>query len=57
MKSEYELVSDAVLGTNLHLNEEYTATYCMVPVAEGWFFSFLSFCQVVCNDYVECNIV
>ena len=27
MKSEYELVSDAVLGTDLHLSEEYSATY------------------------------
>jgi len=27
MKSEYELVSDAVLGTNLHLSEEYITMY------------------------------
>ena len=26
MKSEYELVSDAVLGTDLHLSEEYISS-------------------------------
>ena len=27
MKSEYELVSDTILGTDLHLSEEYILTY------------------------------
>ena len=33
MKSEYKLVSDAVLGTDLHLSEEYIANHiggCML---------------------------
>ena len=50
MKSEYELVSNAILGTDLHFNKEYTCTDIWWSFIYIWVFT-----VVVPPSALQCN--